>query len=74
MIMRKDKYNIVMEDISAFPILRSDDFLVWEEVSPAEMEKILDSIAEEKLKLFLGVLRNGSPFKLGNFYYQIKPE
>lgn len=72
--MRKDKYNIIMEDISAFPILRSDDFMVWEEVSPPEMEKILDAISEEKLKLFLGVVRNGSPFKLENFYYKIKPE
>lgn len=69
--MRKDKYNIIMEDISAFAILRSEDFLVWEEVSQEEMEKILDALSEEKLKLFLGVVRNGSPFRLGNFYYKI---
>ena len=72
--MRTDKYNIAMDDISTFPILRSDDFQVWEEVSHAEMEQILDSIPEEKLKLFLGVVRGGSPFKLANFYYKIKPE
>ena len=69
--MRKDKYNILMEDISDFEILRSEDFLVWEGVSQAEMEKILDAMSEEKLKLFLGIVRNGSPFRLGNFYYKI---
>jgi len=71
--MRKDKYNIKMEDITAFPILRSDDFLVWEDVSHLEMEKILDEMPEEQSKLFLGVVRNGSPFKFGNFFYKIKP-
>ncbi|MGV7220403.1 MAG: hypothetical protein ACQ9MH_02610 [Nitrospinales bacterium] len=72
--MRKDKYNIEMEDITAFPILRSDDFQVWEEISNPEMEIILDDMPEEQSKLFLGVVRNGSPFKLGNFFYKIKPK
>jgi hypothetical protein len=71
--MRKDKYNIEMEDIEEFPILRSDDFQVWEDVSPVEMETILDEMSEEQSKLFLGVVRNGSPFKFGNFFYKIKP-
>ena len=71
--MRKDKYNIEMEDISSFPILRSDDFQVWEEVSLMEMEMVLDEMHEEQSKLFLGVVRNGSPFKLGNYFYKIKP-
>ncbi len=72
--MRKDRHNIEMEDISSFPILRSEDFQVWEEVSLEEMEKILDDMPEEKLKLFLGVVRNGSPFRFGNFYYRINSE
>ena len=72
--MRKDRHNIEMEDISPFPILRSDDFQVWEEVSLEEMEKILDDMPEEKLKLFLGVVRNGSPFKFGNYFYKINPK
>jgi hypothetical protein len=71
--MRKDKYNIEMEDITEFPILRSDDFQVWEEISNPEMEKILDEMTEEQSKLFLGVVRNGSPFKYGNFFYKINP-
>lgn len=71
--MRKDKYNIEMEDITSFSILRSDDFQVWEEVSGPEMEKILDEMTEEQSKLFLGVVRNGSPFKFGNYFYKIKP-
>ena len=72
--MRKDKYNIEMEDITAFPMLRSDDFQVWEEISNPEMEKILDEMSEEQSKLFLGVVRNGSPFKSGNYFYKIKPQ
>ena len=72
--MRKDQYNIEMEDITAFPILRSDDFLVWEEISHEEMEKILDEMPTEKSKLFLGVIRNGSPFKFGKYFYKINTE
>ena len=72
--MRKDKYKIEMEDISPYQILRSEDFLAWEEVFPADMEKILDEMPEEKSKLFLGVVRNGSPFRFGKYYYKINSE
>lgn len=71
--MRKDRHHIEMEDISSFLIERSEDYLVWEEVSAEEVEKALDSLPEEKQKLFLGVIRNGSPYKLGDLYYKIRP-
>ncbi len=71
--MRKDKYHIEMEDISSFQVERSEDYRVWEEISTEEMEKVLDSLPEEKQKLFLSVIRNGSPFKLGDLYYKILP-
>jgi hypothetical protein len=69
----KDKNNIEMEDISAFPLERSLNHNDWEDVSYPELkDKELQELEEEKLKCFLRVVRTGSPFKLGRYFYRIK--
>lgn len=69
----KDKNHIEMEDISIFPLERSSNHHNWEEVTYSELkEEVLEKLAEEKLKCFLRVVRSGSPFKLGIFFYRIK--
>ena len=68
----KDRFHIEMEDISAYPLERSADYSFWEEVSFEELnETVLSKISEEKLKTFLGVIRNGSAFKLDEYFYRI---
>ena len=73
--MTNDQFNIEMEDISMYPLERSVDYYFWEEVSFAELnETILTKLSDEKLKTFLGVIRNGSAFKLDNYFYRISAE
>ena len=72
--MTKDKFHIEMEDISEFAIERSEDFSFWEGFTHEEFDKLLADISEEKLKVFLGVLRNGSSFQLGDYYYRVKAD
>jgi hypothetical protein len=70
--MAKDQYHIEMEDISTYFIQRSADYSFWEEISFEELQKnILAKLTDEKLKIFLGVVRNGSAFKLGDYFYRI---
>jgi hypothetical protein len=69
----KDKNHIKMEDISTFPLERSLNHNYWEDVSYPELkEQNLKDLSEEKLKCFLRVVRYGSPFKLGRYFYRIK--
>ena len=69
----KDKNNIEMEDISAFPLERSANHQKWEEITYSELKgEVLEGLMEEKLKSFLRVVRYGSPFKLAYYYYRIK--
>ena len=70
--MTPDQYHIEMEDISKYPLQRSADYSFWEEISFEELQKtILAKLTNEKLKTFLGVVRNGSAFKLGDYFYRI---
>lgn len=70
--MTPDHYRIEMEDISKYPLQRSADYSFWEEISFEELQKtILAKLTDEKLKTFLGVVRNGSAFKLGDYFYRI---
>ena len=70
--MTPDQYHIEMEDISKYPLQRSADYSFWEEISFEELQKtILAKLTDEKLKIFLGVVRNGSAFKLGDYFYRI---
>lgn len=70
--MTPDHYHIEMEDISKYPLQRSADYSFWEEISFEELQKtILATLTDEKLKTFLGVVRNGSAFKLGDYFYRI---
>ncbi len=69
----KDKNNIEMEDISAFPLERSANHNTWEDISNQDFkEQVFDGLAEDKMKCFLRVVRSGSPFKLGKYFYRIK--
>ena len=69
----KDKNHIRMEDISTFPLERSFNYKDWEDVSYLKIkEQNLKELSEEKLKCFLRVVRYGSPFKLGRYFYRIK--
>jgi len=68
----KDHHHIEMEDISQFPIERSEDYVFWEPVSHEELNKILETLPEEKVKTFLGIVRNGSSFLLKDTHYRIK--
>ncbi len=71
--LMKDKNNIEMEDISAFPLERSANHHKWEEITYSELKgEVLEGLMEEKLKCFLRVVRSGSPFKLDDYYYRIK--
>ncbi len=72
--MRKDRFNIEMEDIDAFSLERSQDCQEWEDVSKEDVNEILDKVSEEKAKTFLGVIRNGSMCQLGGFFYRIIPD
>ena len=69
----KDKNHIKMEDISTFPLERSLNYMDWEDISYSKLkEQNLKDLSEEKLKCFLRVVRSGSPFKLGGYFYRIK--
>ncbi len=73
-IMRKDRYHIAMEDISAFSLERSAECEDWEEISHEELNAVLDTVSEEKAKTFLGVVRNGSFCQLQGWFYRIRPQ
>lgn len=69
----EDQFHIEMESIEDFSIEKSADNSFWEEVSQEEVfNKVLAGLSEGKIKTFLGVVRNGSAFKLGDYFYRIK--
>ena len=73
--MTKDQFHIEMEDISMYPLERSSDYYFWEEISFTELnESVLIKLSNEKLKTFFGVVRNGSAFKLGEYFYRINAD
>ena len=73
--MQEDKYHIEMEDIAKFPLEKSIDYAFWEEISFAELNQtVLDKLSDEKLKTFFGVIRNGSAFKLNEYFYRINSD
>jgi hypothetical protein len=73
--MTEDQYHIEMEDISIYPLQRSADYSFWEEVNFEDLQtSVLDKLSEEKLRTFFGVVRNGSAFKLDNYFYRINAE
>jgi len=70
-----DQYKIKMEDISAYRLERSADYSFWKEITFEELKKnVLDDLSHEKLKTFFGVVRNGSVFKLGDYFYRINTD
>ena len=70
--MTEDQFHIEMEDISTYPLQRSADYSFWEEITFKDLQTtILATLTDEKLKTFLGVVRNGSAFKLGEYFYRI---
>ena len=73
--MTEDKFHIEMEDISTYPLQRSVDYSFWEEIIFEDLQKsVLATLTDEKLKTFLGVVRNGSAFKLGEYFYRINAD
>ncbi len=72
--MREDSHHIEMEDISRFPLEQSYDCVDWEKIDQEEMDQILDALPDDKVKMFLGVLRSGSFPRLGDAYYRISPK
>ena len=73
--MIEDLFHIEMEDISAYPLQRSADYSFWEEITFEDLQtSVLATLTDEKLKTFLGVIRNGSAFKLGEYFYRIDAE
>ena len=69
----KDKNHVEMKDISTFSLEKSLNHKDWEDVSYSEIkEQELKDLEEEKMKCFLRVVRSGSPFKLGRYFYRIK--
>ena len=73
--MKEDQFHIEMEDISKFPLERSFDYSFWEEISFTELnQSVLDKLSDEKLKTFFGVIRNGSAFKLNEYFYRINAD
>ena len=70
--MTEDQFHIEMEDISTYPIQRSADYSFWEEITFEDLQtSVLSKLSNEKLKTFLGVVRNGSAFKLEEYFYRI---
>ena len=70
--MTEDQFHIEMEDLSTYPLQRSADYSFWEEITFKDLQtSILATLTDEKLKTFLGVVRNGSAFKLGEYFYRI---
>ncbi|HJO01018.1 MAG: hypothetical protein QF502_00720 [Nitrospinaceae bacterium] len=73
--MTKDQFHIEVEDISLYPLERSADYHFWEEITFTELsENILAELSDDKLKTFSGVIRNGSAFKLNEYFYRIKTD
>ncbi len=72
--MRKDSYNIEMDNLSRFPLERSGDCENWEDVSQEELDALLDKVDEEKAKNFLAVVRGGSFSRLAGYFYRIRPQ
>ena len=73
--MTQDLFHIEMEDISAYPLQRSTDYAYWEEINFEDLQtSVLDKLSNEKLKIFLGVVRNGSAFKLDEYFYRINTD
>ena len=73
--MTKDQFHIEMEDISTYPLQRSADYSFWEEIAFEDLQtSVLNKLSNEKLKTFLGVVRNGSAFKLGEYFYRINTD
>ena len=73
--MTTDQFDIEMEDISMYPLERSIDNFFWEEISFTELnESVLTKLSDEKLKTFFGVVRNGSMFKLNDYFYRINAD
>ena len=71
--MVEDQFHIEMESIENFSIEKSADNSFWAEVSNEEVfNKVLAGLSERKIKTFLGVVRNGGAFKLGDYFYRIK--
>ena len=62
-----------MDDLTRFPLERSDDCEYWEEVSHDELDAILDEVEDERAKTFLAVVRGGSSARLEGYYYRIRP-
>ena len=73
--MTEDQFHIEMEDISTYPLQRSVDYSFWEEITFEDLQtSILATLTDEKLKTFLGVVRNGGAFKLGEYFYRINAD
>ena len=73
--MTEDQFHIEMEDISTYPLQRSADYSFWEEITFEDLQtSILATLTDEKLKTLLGVVRNGSAFKLGEYFYRINTD
>jgi len=72
--MRKDSYNIEMDNLSRFPLERSGDCENWEDVSQEELDALLDKVDDEKAKNFLAVVRGGSFSRLAGYFYRIRPQ
>ena len=71
--MTADQSHIGMEDISIYPLQRSADYSFWEEITFEYLQtSVLATLTDEKLKTFFGVVRNGSAFKLGEYFYRIE--
>ena len=73
--MTEDQFHIEMEDISTYSLQRSADYSFWEEITFEDLQtSILATLTDEKLKIFLGVVRNGGAFKLGEYFYRINAD
>ena len=73
--MTEDQFHIEMEDISTYPLQRSVDYSFWEEINFEDLQtSVLDKLSNEKLKIFLGVVRNGGAFKLDEYFYRINAD
>ena len=70
--MTEDQFHIEMEDISTYSLQRSADYSFWEEITFEDLKiSVLATLTDEKLKTFLGVVRNGGAFKLDEYFYRI---
>ena len=73
--MTENQFNIEIEEISTYSLQRSADYSFWEEITFEDLQtSILATLIDEKLKTFLGVVRNGSAFKLGEYFYRINTD